>query len=157
MPDVSYSAAVEHGVLTYLDIPGIDAGFYIFGGTSAGSPQWAGIVALADQKAKRSLGFINATLYLFSLFPKNYSAMFHDVTEGNNSVVEQDVNNNDVNITGFNAGTKWDATTGLGSPKADQVVNFLTLFTSDSDASQVMNNSDPSSTHRSGHPKMRTH
>jgi hypothetical protein len=33
--------------------------------------------------------------------------MFHDVTEGNNSVVEQDVNNNDVNITGFNAGTKW--------------------------------------------------
>jgi hypothetical protein len=62
-----------------------------------------------------------------------------------------------VRVQGFNAGNKWDATTGLGSPKADQVVNFLTLFTSDSDASQAMNNSAPSSTHRSGHHKMRTH
>ena len=71
---MSYNAAVAHGVLTYLDIPGIPVGFYGFGGTSAGSPQWAGMVAIADQKANRSLGFINATLYLFSLFPKTYSA-----------------------------------------------------------------------------------
>ena len=46
-------------------------------------------------------------------------------------------------ITGFNARRKWDATTGLGSPKANQVVNFLTLFNSDSDAQQAMNNSGP--------------
>ncbi|HYK51588.1 MAG TPA: S53 family peptidase [Terriglobales bacterium] len=157
VPDVSYSAAVEHGVLTYLDIPGIPAGFYSFGGTSAGSPQWAGIVAIADQKAKRGLGFINATLYLFSLIPQGYSTMFHDITSGNNTVTEQDVNNKDVTVTGFNAGKKWDATTGLGSPKADQVVNFLTLFKSDSDASQAMNNSDPGSSHRSGRHKVRTH
>jgi subtilase family serine protease len=110
VPDVSYDAAVLTGVLTYLDIdspflPG-GAGFYLFGGTSAGSPQWAGIVAIADQKAKRSLGFINATLYLFSLFPKNYSAMFHDVTSGNNTVTEPDANGNDVTVNGFNAGKR---------------------------------------------------
>lgn len=156
VPDVSYSAAVEHGVLTYLDIPGLEAGFYIFGGTSAGSPQWAGIVAIADQKAKRGLGFINATLYLFSLLPKNYSTMFHDVTSGNNTVTEQDVNNNDVTVQGFNAGSKWDATTGLGSPKADQVVNFLTVFTSDTDANQAMNNSDPGSSHHFGRHRVRS-
>ena len=43
VPDVSYNAAVLHGVLTYLNIPGVPAGFYRFGGTSAGSPQWAAI------------------------------------------------------------------------------------------------------------------
>src|SRR5262249_40401922 len=105
VPDVSYDAAVAHGVLTYLDIPGVDPGIYLFGGTSAGSPQWAGIVAIADQKARRSLGFINATLYLFSLLPKGYSALFHDVTSGNNSVLEEDANGNPVLITGFNAAT----------------------------------------------------
>ena len=156
VPDVSYNAAVLHGVLTFLDVPGIPAGFYLFGGTSAGSPQWAGIVALADQKAKRALGFINATLYLFSLFPKNYSAMFHDVTSGNNSVVEPDINDNPVSVTGFNAGPGWDPTTGLGSPKADQVLNFLTLFTSDSDANKAMT-TNPGAARYGGHHKMGPH
>ena len=157
VPDVAYDAAVAHGVLTYLDIPGIDPGIYLFGGTSAGSPQWAGIVAIAGQKAKRSLGFINGTLYLFSAFPKTYSALFNDVTSGDNSILEEDADGKPVLIRGFNAGTKWDATTGLGSPKADQVVNFLTLFTSDSDAHQAMNNSGPSGSRRSGHHRVRNH
>ena len=157
VPDVAYDAAVAHGVLTYLDIPGIDPGIYLFGGTSAGSPQWAGIVAIAGQKARRSLGFINGTLYLFSAFPKTYSALFNDVTSGNNSIVEEDADGNPVDITGFNAGRKWDATTGLGSPKADQVINFLTLFTSDNDAKQAMNNSGPSGSRRSGHHRVRNH
>ncbi|MGA9812901.1 MAG: S53 family peptidase [Terriglobales bacterium] len=157
VPDVAYDAAVAHGVLTYLVIPGIDPGIYLFGGTSAGSPQWAGIVAIAGQKARRSLGFINATLYLFSAFPKTYSALFNDVTSGNNSVLEEDAHGNPVLVTGFNARRRWDATTGLGSPKADQVVNFLTLFTSDSDAKHVMSNSGPSGNRRSGHHRMRNH
>ena len=63
VPDVSYNAAVLHGVLTYLDIPGIPAGFYLFGGTSAGSPQWAALTAIADQKAGYDLGFLNTALY----------------------------------------------------------------------------------------------
>ena len=156
-PDVSYNAAVLHGVLTYLNIPGISPGFYRFGGTSAGSPQWAAILAIADQKASRSLGFVNATLYLFSLFPKNYSAMFHDVTSGTNSAVEYDILNNPVTVLGFNAGTKWDATTGLGSPKADQVLNFLTLFTSDADGNQAIKNSDPKANGQFGHHDVRAH
>jgi subtilase family serine protease len=63
VPDVSYNAAVLHGVLTYLNIPGIPAGFYLFGGTSAGSPQWAAILAIADQQAGNDLGFINRAIY----------------------------------------------------------------------------------------------
>ena len=87
VPDVSYSAAVLHGVLTYLDIPGIPVGFYLFGGTSAGSPQWAAILAIADQKAGYSLGFINRALYHIGQAQNHYSASFHDVTSGNNSVL----------------------------------------------------------------------
>jgi hypothetical protein len=45
----------------------------------------------------------------------------------------------------------------MGSPKPDQVVNFLTLFTSDSDAYQAMNNSDPSATQHGGHHKIGPH
>ena len=87
MPDVAYNAAVYHGALTYLDIPGSPC-FYLFGGTSAGSPQWAAIAAIADQKAGRRLGFINAALYLWSLFPSKYATLFHDVTSGNNTFVD---------------------------------------------------------------------
>lgn len=128
VPDVAYNAAVLHGVITYLDIPGIPAGFYVFGGTSAGSPQWAGIVAIADQKAGRRLGFINRALYHIGQAQHHYAASFHDVTSGNNSVVEYDTNGNPVAIQGFNAAAGWDATTGLGSPIADRLVDYLDRF-----------------------------
>jgi subtilase family serine protease len=150
VPDVSYSAAVDHGALTYLDIPGIPAGIYLFGVTSAGSPQWAAIAAIADQKAGRDLGFINAGLYLYSLLPSRYQTLFHDVTSGNNSVVEFDINNNPVPVQGFNAGPGWDATTGLGSPRADNLVNFLTRFTSWSDGNRAVQSTDPATNGRSG-------
>jgi subtilase family serine protease len=157
VPDVAYSAAVYHGALTYLDIPGIPAGIYLFGGTSAGSPQWAAIAAIADQKAGRRLGFINAALYLYSLFPNLYSTLFHDVTTGNNSVVVFDSLNNPVTVTGFNAGTGWDATTGLGSPRADNLVNFLTRFTSWSDGNQAVQSTDPNLNGHSGHHQVGPH
>ncbi len=121
VPDVSYSAAVLHGVLTYLNIPGIPVGFYLFGGTSAGSPQWAAILAIADQQAGCDLGFINTALYEIGESRSHDSSSFFDVTSGNNSFA---------GVTGFNAGPGWDATTGLGSPMADQMVRDLNRFVS---------------------------
>jgi len=157
VPDVAYTAAGNFAVLIYLDIPGLDVGYYTISGTSVGAPQWSSIVALADQKAGRGLGFVNGSLYLFSLFPPFYKSMFHDVTAGNNSVTQFDSDDNPVNITGFNAGRGWDATTGLGSPKADQVVNAITFFTSDHDADDAIQSSDPDNDGRSGHHRMRPH
>jgi subtilase family serine protease len=157
VPDVGYNAAVLHGVLTYLDVPGIPAGFYLFGGTSAGSPQWAGIIALANQKAGRKLGFVNAALYLFSFLPPTYAAVFHDVTSGNNSVELADADGNPVDITGFNATKGWDATTGLGTPKADAVVSFLTRFTLPDDGDRACSGSDPSGPGHSGRSHVRAH
>ena len=125
VPDVSYNGAIFHGVLTYLNIPGLPAGFYRFGGTSCGSPQWAAITAIADQVAGHDLGFINAALYKTGQNASTYAAGFHDVTSGTNSSQEFDSNNNPVTITGYSAGTGWDAVTGLGSPIVNQLIPSL--------------------------------
>jgi subtilase family serine protease len=127
VPDISYNAAVFHGVLTVLDIPGIPVGVYTFGGTSAGSPQWASLIAIADQMAKHDLGFINGDLYAVAVFPSVYHAAYHDVTSGTNSSLQYDSSNNPVDITGYSAGTGWDAVTGLGSPNASSLLPALIL------------------------------
>lgn len=153
VPDVSYNAAVLHGVLTYLNIPGIPAGFYLFGGTSAGSPQWAAITAIADEKAGYNLGFINKALYHIGQAQSHYSAAFFDVTTGNNSVVEFDSAGNPVAVQGFNAGPGWDPATGLGSPSADQLVNYLQQFVSPGDGTSAI----AQSAHSQGNPSAPGH
>jgi subtilase family serine protease len=146
VPDVAYSAAVEHGVLTYLAIPGIPAGFYLFGGTSAGSPQWAAITAIANQRAGTSLGFLNAGIYRIVETSQVYASSFHDVTVGTNSSLQFDQNNNPINIIGFNAGTGWDATTGAGSPKGASIVSDLLLYVYPAtDGTAVLANTKPKS------------
>lgn len=144
VPDVSYSAAVEHGELTYVDIPGIPVGFYLFGGTSVGSGQWSAILAIADQKAGYDLGFINKALYQIGQAPPLYSASFFDVTSGNNSLD---------GVTGFNAGPGWDPTTGLGSPTADQLVSYLIQFVSPGDGTSAI----AQSAHTNGTPSVPGH
>jgi subtilase family serine protease len=126
VPDVSYDAGVNGGVLTHCGIcnllNGIEASnptvFFIFGGTSAGSPQWAALTADADQIAGGRLGNINEQLYHFSQAQKTYAADFHDVTTGNNDVAE-------IGGAGFNAGTGWDPVTGLGTPNAANLLPGL--------------------------------
>jgi subtilase family serine protease len=39
--------------------------YYIIGGTSAGSPFWSALTAIASQYAGHSLGYINPSLYGF--------------------------------------------------------------------------------------------
>lgn len=143
VPDVSYSGAVEHGVLTYLAIPGIPNGFYPFGGTSAGAPQWAAITTIANQKAGTSLGFLNAAIYHIAEAHNAYEASFHDITVGTNSSLQFDVNGNPVDITGFNAGIGWDAATGTGSPKTPGIVDQLLHYVSPGDATAVLANTKP--------------
>ncbi len=117
--DVSYNAGVYTAVLVAegFNSPG-QVGFYFVGGTSAGAPQWAGIIALANQAAGHSLGFVNKSLYHIA---KNgpYASAFHDVTVGNNALFS---------LPGENAGPGYDMPTGLGSPN---VANLITALTAD--------------------------
>lgn len=138
VPDVSYSAAVLHGVLTRFY-----GGWYLFGGTSAGSPQWAAILAIADQKAGHDLGFINSALYQISQAKPKYAASFFDVTSGNNSFVDVVV------VQGWDAVPGWDAATGLGSPVTEQLTYYLNKYVSPGDGVAAIATSKP---HTNGTP-----
>jgi subtilase family serine protease len=130
VPDVAYQASSRTGVLVYDTAPGdatsglacpsgnpCSAGWYVVGGTSASAPQWAGLVAIADQMAGHGLGLINPRLYSLASDPTNYASDFFDVTTGNNQA--------DPNVPGFSATTGWDPVTGLGTPNAANLVPAL--------------------------------
>jgi subtilase family serine protease len=122
VPDVAYNAAIIGGVLAVWSSSGQGADLvFRFGGTSAGSPQWAGLIALADQLRHGRVGFINPALYTITLSSRVYGALFHDITVGDNTY------HGDVTVPGFAARAGWDAATGLGSPKANTLVPALAL------------------------------
>jgi len=120
-PDVSYNAAVNGGVLVVWSaclacIGATGPVFFIVGGTSAGSPQWAAIAALADQEAGHPLGFLNPTIYEIGQ-SSHYASDFHDITVGNNMLVGTPV--------GFQAKTGWDDASGWGTPNVANLVQDL--------------------------------
>ena len=115
VPDVSYNAAVFQGVIVAWR-----GSFFRFGGTSAGSPQWAAIAAIANQVAGHRLGNINPALYLIAKLP--LSGAFHDVADGSTNSVPDGSGGT---ITGFSAIKGYDEATGLGSPNAAALVPLL--------------------------------
>jgi subtilase family serine protease len=134
IPDIAYQASSRTGVLVYMTDPatrGAGAGcgganpcatgWYVVGGTSSGSPQWAGIAAMADQIAGRDLGFLNPALYAVAADPAKYAADFYDVTTGNNQA--------DPSIPGYPATAGWDAVTGLGTPNVANLIPDLIAAT----------------------------
>lgn len=130
VPDVAYNAAIDGGVLTVWSPDGtaVSTGVYLFGGTSAGSPQWAGITALADQAAGGRLGRLNPAIYRIGQSPA-YAQAFHDVTTGDNSFTGADANGNPVTVSGYGATTGWDATTGWGTPRVAELIPQLLTVT----------------------------
>jgi subtilase family serine protease len=126
VPDVSYGGDVNNGLLIAWS-QGVAANvgeLYVFGGTSAGSPQWAGITALADEAANHSIGFLNPWLYAIADSPL-YNYVFHDVTTGNNTVSFVDASGSTETITGYPATPRWDAVTGLGTPNVAHLIQVL--------------------------------
>jgi subtilase family serine protease len=129
IPDVAYSASLGHSILVIMTCSAADAtpcggtGTFVFGfgGTSAGSPQWAGLVALADQQKGGRIGAMNPALYAIAASSRN---AFHDVKKGDNSV-PADSTVPGTPIAGVSARPGWDAATGWGSPEAETLVPAL--------------------------------
>jgi subtilase family serine protease len=121
VPDISMSAACNGAVDVYQSFGGIPAGWYPTCGTSEASPEFAGIVALADQVAGHGLGLINPALYRLSA--QNAPGLV-DVTTGNNTVtLTQEGNTYTVN--GYSAGTGYDLASGVGTVYAPDFVPEL--------------------------------
>jgi subtilase family serine protease len=94
------------------------------GGTSVGSPAWAGIVALANQAAGQRLGFLNTTNYNL-LQNGTFTQGFHDITTGDNTTTIFGPNGQPITVPGYPAGPGWDAVTGAGTPKVSSLVSLL--------------------------------
>ena len=104
------------------------------GGTSASAPAFAGMLALVSQSLGTGtrLGQVNPTLY--NLANTEYSTVFHDVTEGNNSVLcaqgsTPDCVKNTAGyyfLTGYDAATGYDLASGLGSVNAANMTSDWT-------------------------------
>lgn len=112
VPDVSAVADPTTGLPVYLD-----GQWSLAGGTSASTPVWAAVEAIANQMAKHPLGFINPGLYKLGL-SATYQRDFHDITDGNNSNLQ-------ANVKGYPAVQGWDPVTGLGTPNAEYLIPDL--------------------------------
>jgi subtilase family serine protease len=118
VPDVSADASDRTGVAVVFS-NGTQDMVQSHGGTSAAAPIWAALMALADQYAGRSLGFVNPAIYQIARSPRYHQA-FHDITSGNNTVQFPPVT-----VTGYRAAPGWDPITGWGSPNAQVLVPLL--------------------------------
>jgi subtilase family serine protease len=118
VPDVSMNGACTSPVFTYQSFPqqGTPAGWYPSCGTSEATPEFAGIVALADQVAGHALGVINPTLYKLS---EEKAPGIVPVTSGNNTVTfVQGTPAKTYTIKGFNARPVYSLVDGVGTVNA---------------------------------------
>ena len=136
VPDIAFQASAATGALVYLSLPPDGStsnvnqtGWYDIGGTSLSCPQWAGLVAIADQinKAKYNqlgLGQINPALYKLAANPAQYSADFFDIAHTGDATHPND-NQGDPSVPGYPATNGWDPVTGLGTPNAALLIPDL--------------------------------
>jgi subtilase family serine protease len=115
VPDVAADADSATGMALAFS----DGGLLAAQGTSAATPLWAGVIALADQEAGQHLGFVNPAIYRIARGPA-YHRAFHDVATGDNSVLWPTGV-----FAGYDAGPGWDPVTGWGSPDAQYLVPLL--------------------------------
>jgi kumamolisin len=106
VPDVAAHAAAAPGYLV------IDQGeFSTMGGTSAGAPLWAGLIARLNQAIGQRVGFINPLLYHLQL--KQRREVLFPITRGCNGAYHAAPD------------LDWNACTGLGTPDGQKLLDAL--------------------------------
>jgi subtilase family serine protease len=123
VPDVSMSASCDGAVEVYSTFLGQRPGWSLICGTSEATPEFAAIVALADQVAGHPLGLINPALYALSA---RRAAGIVDVTSGNNTVsFYQGTPRALHTVAGYPARAGYDLVTGVGTVNAASFVYEL--------------------------------
>lgn len=119
-PDVAMNADPSTGQYVAVMTPGSSAVSWVSaGGTSLSTPQWAGLVAVANaqraQSAKAPLGAPHSVLYgQISTVPGNYAGAFADITKGSNG-----------SCSTCTARVGFDPMTGLGTPNGSNLLAQL--------------------------------
>ena len=119
--DVSFNADPATGQYIAIINPGsTSTGWLSAGGTSLSTPQWAGILAIANairaQSAKPALGQPQAILYgQIAGTPSTYATAFADITSGVNGSCNTCI-----------AKVGYDTPTGLGTPNSAGLLGLLT-------------------------------
>ncbi len=109
-PDVAYDADPNTGFAVYGSYGW--GGWAQVGGTSDAAPQWAGLIAIADQgRALAGLGSLDGYTQTLPDLYKLPSSDFHSITTGSNGT--------------YSAGPGYNLVTGLGTPIANLVVAGL--------------------------------
>jgi len=117
-PDVSYNGDPGTGVAIY-DSIGISGatGWFQVGGTSAGTPQWAALMAIVNstRASARKANLSSADTNLYSIAKAAMATDFHPVTSGSNGSCGA--------LCTATAG--YDYVTGLGTPQAPALIAAL--------------------------------
>jgi subtilase family serine protease len=93
VPDISMEGDPSTGMLvgeTQAFADGTYYDEYRIGGTSLSSPLFAGLMAVADQAARGSLGFVNPLLYHLDSGSSSSAAFYDILPAGNQAVVRND-------------------------------------------------------------------
>jgi subtilase family serine protease len=125
-PDISLSAACDGAVVYYYSFRPSAVGYHLVCGTSEASPEFAGIIAMADQVAGKRLGRLGESLYDLG------KHALVDVTQGDNTFGP--FTNSDgktYTVEGYNAGPGYDLASGLGTIDAVRFVRALAGETED--------------------------
>jgi subtilase family serine protease len=114
-PDVAYNSDPNTGFAVYGSYRYAgQSGWLQFGGTSDAAPQWAALIALADQQ-RGSRGSLSSSQTLAALYGLSTgikgTEQLHDISGGRNRAGA--------------AGPGYDLLTGLGSPHAGRVIAAL--------------------------------
>jgi len=117
LPDVGFNANPNSGQLIL-----VNGGWFVAGGTSVGTPQWAGIVAISNAvralSGKAALGALGTPVYrALSGTSTAYAAALLDVSSGSNG-----------SCIGCTATAGYDLVTGLGTPNTVKTVELLAAY-----------------------------
>ncbi len=117
--DVSFNADPNTGQYVAIIASGSSSvNYWIVGGTSLATPQWAGIIAVANalraQTGAAPIGAAQPTLYALGTQAASYASDFLDVTKGS-----------DGSCATCYAGVGYDLPSGLGTPNVTALLTAL--------------------------------
>lgn len=120
VPDTSFVADPYTGVSVYYN-----RGWYVVGGTSLGTPCWSALLAVRASGGNSETNTFQTSLYqAVSSSTNTYSTLLRDIVQGTNGI--------------YSAVTGYDLVSGLGSPRANNIVLLAAASSTNTTSTSTM-------------------